>query len=264
MSQPISQRPANRILTALDPQTWQQIEPKLERIQLQQRELLHDYDVPIEYVYFPENCVASIVGVMKDGTAVETATVGNEGMAGIMVFFGSDRMAAQAFCQVTGDAIRMKASDFRQILTAPSVHTIMGRYAQGFVTQIGQSSACNRMHAMTQRCARWLLQTHDRVARDEFGLTQDFIAQMLGVRRATVTEAAGALQEAGAIRYRHGKITVTDRPVLERMSCECYQIVAREFARLLHGIETPSVVPTELSEGGRTTVRAPSSDPASQ
>jgi CRP-like cAMP-binding protein len=217
--------PRNRILRALDSGTLNQIRPTLELITLKQRAILYDYDTPIDYVYFPESCVASVMGVMADGTAVETATVGDEGLVGIILYFGGDRMAAQAFCQVTGDSFRMATSDFRRTMRLPGMQSILGRYTQAFLTQVAQSAACNRMHSMTQRCARWLLQTHDRVHKDDFVLAQDFLAQMLGVRPATVTEAAGVLNDAGSITYRHDRLIITDRVKLELQSCECYVIV---------------------------------------
>lgn len=248
-------QPANRILAALDAGTLAHIQPKLEHITLERRVLLFDYDVPIEFVYFPENCVGSIVGVLKDGSAVESATVGSEGMVGIMLFFGTDRMAAQAFCQVTGEAQRMKATDFRQLLPNPALHAILGKYTQAMLTQIGQSSACNRAHGDTQRCARWLLQTHDRVHRDEFELMQEFLAQMLGVARPRVSEAAAVLADTGSIQYRLDRLNIIDRGALERQSCECYHIIAREYARLIEGIELPSpLIGVPMSRDGHSTL----------
>ena len=233
----------------------------LTPITLERRLILFDYDVPIEFVYFPESCVGSIVGVMKDGSAVETATVGNEGMLGIMLFFGSDRMAAQAFCQVPGDALRMKASDFRELLPVPALNAVLGRYTQAMLTQIGQSSACNRIHADTQRCARWLLQTHDRVRRDEFELMQDFLALMLGVARSKVTAAVAGLVDPGTVAYGADRISILDRRALEQQSCECYHIIAREYARLIDGKELPSpLLGMSMSQHGRSTLTPPAED----
>jgi CRP-like cAMP-binding protein len=265
MIRPDLEASKNRLLRALGPETRQTMQGMLERVRLEQRQILHDYDKPIEFVYFPENCVGSMVGVLADGSAVETATIGNEGVVGIMLFLGNDRMAAQAFCQVAGDALRMTASDFRGTFGLPGMHTILGRYTQALLTQVAQASACNRSHAMTQRCARWLLQSHDRVEQDEFGLTQDFLAQMLGVRRATVTEAAGALQDAGAIRYKYGKIAIVDRAKLEALSCECYQIVAREQARLIEGDTQPAPLrDVRMSDGGQSMLTPPRREPPSK
>jgi CRP-like cAMP-binding protein len=251
----------NRLLKAFDAATLERFAPRLERVSLQQREVLFDYDAPIAHVYFPETCIGSIVAVMADGSAVETATIGDEGLVGIALFFGTDRIAAQAFCQVTGEALRMTAVDFQELLGVAAVRAVLGRYTQALLTQVSQSSACNRRHAMTQRCARWLLQTHDRVHRDEFPLTQDFLAQMLGVRRATVTEAAAGLQKAGVITYKYGRITVVDRAGLEARSCECYGIIAREYARLVDGHEAPDPLDgLRTSERGLSTLTAPSHD----
>lgn len=257
-------RPANLILAALEADTLARMQPKLERITLERRVLLFDYDQAIEFVYFPESCVGSIVGAMKDGSAVEAATVGNEGMIGMMLFFGSDRMAAQAFCQVGGDAQRMTARDFRQLLQVPSLRAILGRYTQAMLTQIAQSSACNRVHGLTQRCARWLLQTHDRVHTDEFELAQDFLAQMLGVTTQGAGEAAATLENLGAIEYRNGRIVIADRAALEVRSCECYAIIAREDARLLRGEDRPSpLLGLSMSRGGRSTLTPPGKGDAS-
>lgn len=226
--------PRNRILAALSAEDYAVLEPRLERVTLATSEVLFDVHAPIEHVYFPENMVASIVGVLADGQAIETATVGREGMVGLPLFLGTDRTAAQAFVQVPGPALRLPAEVLRAALDrGPALARVLGRYTQALFTLVGQSSACNRVHTMVERCARWLLHTHDRVAGDEFMLTHLFLSQMLGVRRATVTEAMGALQAAGAVAYVRGRITVLDRERLERSACECYAIIAGEFDRLL-------------------------------
>lgn len=226
------------------------------------RDLLFDLNQPIDRVYFPETCVASLIGLMADGSAVETATVGDEGMVGLPLFHGTDRSATQAFCQVEGDALQLEARDFRDaIARSPSFTLVLHRYSQALFTFIGQASACNRLHTMQQRCARWLLLTHDRVgyARgvNEFALTQNFLSQMLGVRRATVTEAMGGLQEIRAVSYEMGRITIRDRARLEAASCECYGIVRSEFDRLLPPVAgAPLRNPLEgmqTSEDGKTT-----------
>ncbi len=154
---------------------------------------------------------------MSDGSAVETAAVGWEGMVGLAGFLGTDRTTAQAFCQIRGDALR----------------SILNRYTHAHFTQVAQASACKRLHTMRQRCARWLLETHDRVHRDTFPLTQELLAQMLGVTRPSVTVAARTLQQAGLIRYRRGEITVLDRDGLEEAACECYQSTREAYERLI-------------------------------
>lgn len=231
----------NRILRALPDQELARLAPALEPVCVQSRQIAFDVDTPIQHVYFPENAVFSIVGVMGDGSAVETAAVGWEGMVGLPVFLGADRTPAQAFCQIPGDALRLETGTLqREVARGGELRSVLNRYTQAHFTQVAQASACNRLHTMRQRCARWLLQTHDRVGRDEFPLTQRFLSQMLGVRRATITDAARSLQQAGLITYVHGRVTVRDRRGLEGVSCECYAVVRREFERLLEGRVSPS------------------------
>lgn len=255
-------RPRNKLLAALPESELARLMPKLERIPFEIRDLLFDYDAPIEYVYFVETGVASVVGVMSDGTAIETATIGNEGMVGLSLFHGVNRVASQGFCQVPGEALRMTADDFRvEIANGTStLVTLLGRYTEALFAQVGQSSACNRLHSSHHRCARWLLQTHDRVGEDTFPLTHQFLAQMLGVRRATVSEAAGALQERGIIEYRMGVIRILDRAALEEASCECYAIIKREFDRLIDGRDSPSPIMAKTSFRGKSKVKPPATD----
>ena len=233
--------PRNRILRTLPREDYERVSLGLEHVLLESGQVLYEPDMPIEFVYFIENGVASVVGLMTDGSAVETATIGYEGMVGLPLFHGVDRTAAQCFCQVPGEALRMTAASFQAELRRNAVlATTLGHYTQALFTQVAQSSACNRVHSMRARCARWLLQTHDRVGADTFSLTQRFLAQMLGVRRATVTEAAGSLQSDGLIEYKMGTIRVLDRQALENAACECYLIISRELERLLDGRESPS------------------------
>jgi CRP-like cAMP-binding protein len=190
---------------------------------------------PIPEVFFPLTCVLSTVAQGAEGESVEVATIGNEGMAGVPVFLGSPVSATlETFAQIDGEALVMRAKDFRAHLAdCPRLVEIMGRYTQALLSQIAQASACNRMHPADERCARWLLMTHDRVERDEFELTQEFLAQMLGVRRATVSEVANALQSEGIIRYSRGRMTILNREALLERSCECYRIIRDEYERLL-------------------------------
>jgi CRP-like cAMP-binding protein len=255
----------NRILRSLPESELARLAPALERVCMASRELAFDVDVPISHVYFPEDCVISIVGVMTDGSAVETATVGWEGMVGLPVFLGVESTPAQAFCQIPGEALRLDTGTLqREVARGGELSATLSRYTQAHFTQVAQASACNRVHTMRQRCARWLLQTHDRVTSDEFPLTQRFLSQMLGVRRATVTEAAQSLQHAGLIAYIHGRITIRDRRGLERAACECYTIIQREFERLLEGRNPPSpLAGVRTSERGHSIAGdavSPSSD----
>ena len=208
---------------------------QLEPVASERDAVLFEPGAPIAAVYFPRTSVCSIVKIMADGRRVEVGTTGFEGMVGLPVFLGAASTPFQCFVQVPGLGWRLDAEAFRRA-AAPgtALHSIVQPYAQYMFDQAAQSVACNRLHAVDRRCARWLLMTHDRVHRAErFPLTQEFLALMLGVRRASVSEAAEALQNAGLIRYRRGGIRVLDRPGLEAASCECYGIVRRHFDRVL-------------------------------
>ena len=240
---PAAGRPRNRILSLLPDDEYAAIAPKLERVTLPVRFVTCDVHKPVEHVYFPETCVGSTLSIMADGSGVETATVGYEGMTGMSLFLSGTHSAEHTFIQIPGDAYRLKAEDFLAAVrggigSRTALAQILGRYTQALLTLSAQTSGCNRVHRMPQRCARWLLLANDHVGADEFSLTQHFLAQMLGVRRATVTEAAGALQAAGLIEYRYGKVTIRDRAGLERAVCECYHIIRHEFNRLLGAMPT--------------------------
>jgi CRP-like cAMP-binding protein len=171
---------------------------------------------------------------MRDCAAVEIATVGNEGMVGLEIFLGGEHTPAAAFCQVQGRAARIAADVFRQLARDSSPFTaLLLRYTQAVLTQVAQSAACNRVHSIEERCARWLLMTHDRVPGDRFELTQEFLAEMLGTRRPSVSVAASILQRAGFIRYSRGRVEIVDRAGLESAACECYAVIASEYERLI-------------------------------
>lgn len=223
----------SRILAALPDEEFQRLEPELEPVSLDFKDVLYDNDVPIEHVCFPEAGVVSILGVMADGTAVEVATIGNEGLVGLPTFLGAEKTVGQAFVQVPGAGFRMAAAAFRRASSGGALHDVLQRYTQALFTQLAQNSACNRAHSIEERCARWLLMTHDRVGAARFPLTQEFLSQMLGVRRASVSAVASTLQSEGLIDYTRGVITVADRAGLEGAACECYAIIRREFDRLL-------------------------------
>ena len=244
----------NRLLAALPASELQRIQPYLEPVKLERRMVAYDPERPITHVYFVESGVISIVCIMTDGTAIETATIGNEGMIGTQVFHGVDVVSQQAFVQVPGHGHRMTTEAFRRVIgDCPTLQSLLHRCAVAIFTLATQHSGCNRAHTMEQRCARWLLTVHDRVSGDEFELTQDFLSQMLGVRRATVSEVASEFQHAGFISYTRGRITVLDRAGLERTACECYAIVRSAFARLLEGRHEPSpLAAITPSEDGRS------------
>ena len=208
--------------------------PYLEPVTLAVRDAVAEPGQPYEYVYFPESCIISVVNDMRDGSTVETGTVGNEGVAGLAALMDATSSESRMFAQVPGTALRAPAkvvADF--VERERELRRLVNRYAQAFLTQVAQGAACNRLHGIEQRCARWLLMTHDRVAGDEFLLKQQFLAEMLGVRRAGVSVAASALQQAALIRYSRGTVQVLDRDGLEAASCECYGVIRQQFDRLL-------------------------------
>jgi CRP-like cAMP-binding protein len=229
------ERPKNRLLRALPEVDFQRLLPDLRTVATSAKQVFHKHGQPIDHVYFPNGGVASVTAVLSDGTMVETATVGLEGMIGIEAFFGNDAVApGETMMQVPDtDAEQLSVAAFRRELARHgSFSDLMGRYAQATIALMMQSTACNARHHVHERCPRWLLMTHDRVRRDEFHLSHEFLAVMLGVRRQTVTVIAGTLQEAGLITYKHGRVTVLDRKGLEAASCECYALVRAKFDAL--------------------------------
>jgi CRP-like cAMP-binding protein len=225
---------ANRLLGLLLPRDYQRLRPHLHRIPLEYRQSLYRANRPIEFVYFIESGVGSLVNTMKNGDAAEVGTIGNEGVVGLPIVFGDNRAPTNVYVQVPGAGLRMKATQFKKELArSASMQAVMLRYAHAFFNQVAQSAACNQFHSLQQRCCRWLLMTHDRMQSDEFLLTQEFLAMMLGVQRTGVTIAASALQRAGLIRYTRGNVTILNRRGLMYRSCECYGVSKREFDRLL-------------------------------
>lgn len=227
----------NRILAALPREEYERLLPNLETVSLPLKYVLYEPNEPIEHVYFPVHGVVSLVTIMEDGAAVETAVVGNEGMIGLPVFLGADTIPMKALSQIPGEAIRMKADVFKDLVKQGSpLHGLLHRYTRSLFNQIAQSAACNRLHPIEQRCCRWLLMAHDRMDSDEYLLTQEFLSQMLGVHRASVNLVASILQKAGLICYSRGKITILDRLGLEAAACECYARIKQEFDRLFADI----------------------------
>lgn len=224
----------NRLLTALPAAELEGALPHLERVELAAGASLYEPDAPVGHVYFPESAVASLVSTLQEGPSVEVGTVGCEGMVGLPVFLGDGTATTRAIVQIPGTAWRMDAASFAALAGAPSAfHQLLLRYSHAFLIQVAQTAACNGAHLVRERCARWLLMTHDRVRGDYFPLTHDFLAFMLGVRRAGVTVAMHALQDAGLIRYGQGGVQILDRAGLEAASCECYRAVLAHFERLL-------------------------------
>jgi CRP-like cAMP-binding protein len=224
----------NRLLASLPRSEYRRLHPHLERVSLPLREILYEANGPIPHVFFPLNGVVSLVIVMDGGFSLEVGTIGNEGMVGTPVFLGSDSSPTRAISQVPGEALRMETKVFEdEMKLGGRLYRLVQRYTQAMINQISQSTVCNHRHSVEKRMCRWLLMSHDRVGIDEFLLTQEFLAQMLGVRRPTVTAVAGILQKAGLISYHRGRLTVLDRKGLEAASCECYEVVAKELDRLL-------------------------------
>jgi len=232
---PPAQRSPNKLLAALPAADYRRILPSLTTGPLKFKQSLHKQGAKIDTVYFPGSGVCSVVNSMSDGRSVEVATIGNEGVVGITVFLGGDTAPAEAFVQVAGgDAQSMSAEAFRRELDRRGpFYDLISRYSQALQVLIMQSTACNSLHSVEERCSRWLLMTQDRAGGDELHLTHEFLGFMLGVRRPTVSLVLGILHKAGLVSNGTKKITITNRRRLEETSCECYQVVKSTFARLL-------------------------------
>ncbi len=224
----------NRLLAALPRKEYDRLRPHLEKVSLSLKEILYEPKGPIPHVYFPLDGVVSLVIIMDGGFSLEVGIIGNEGMVGTPVFLGCQSSLTRAISQVPGDALRMETTVFQEeMLRRGALYGLVQRSTQAMINQVSQSTVCNHRHSVKKRMCRWLLMTHDRVGTDEFPLTHEFLAQMLGVRRPTVTAAACSLQAAELIRYHRGRVTVLDREGMEAASCECYGVVAEELDRLL-------------------------------
>jgi CRP-like cAMP-binding protein len=226
--------PTNRLLASLSERDYEQLRPNLRSVETEYKKPLYNAGQRIEFVWFIETGVASLVNTMLNGDAAEVGTIGNEGMVGLPLLLEDDRAPTSVYVQVPGTGLRMSATLFSaELAQSASLRKVMHRYTHAFFNQVAQSAACNHFHHIEQRCCRWLLMTHDRMHSDEFLLTQEFLAMMLGVQRTGVSGAASALQKAGYINYRRGVVTIRDRAGLEAHSCECYAVSKLEFDRLL-------------------------------
>lgn len=226
---------SNRLLAALPRAALERMIPDLDLQPLAMRQVLQPRGEPLEEVVFPLLGVASMISMGDSGESVEVATIGCEGIVGLPLFLGGEKAAVEIFVQVPGEALFLAADEFHDHLEREtSLTQTLLLYTQALLTQIAQCSACNCHHPVEARCARWLLQTHDRVKGDVFPLTHDFLGLMLGVRRASVTLTAGALQKRKLIIYHRGVVTVLNRKGLEAAACECYQLISAEFDRLLN------------------------------
>jgi CRP-like cAMP-binding protein len=224
----------NHMLAALPDEAWARWQPQMEPVTLPLGAVLYEPGMTLGHVYFPTNAIVSMLYVMENGASAEIAMVGNEGLVGIALFMGGESTTSRAVVQSAGSGFRLRGAVIKAELhrAGPVMHLLL-RYTQALITQMAQTAVCNRHHSLDQQLCRWLLLSLDRLEGNELVMTQELISNMLGVRREGVTESALKLQAAGLIRYSRGRITVLDRPGLERRSCECYQVVKDEYERLL-------------------------------
>ncbi|CAG0987221.1 hypothetical protein BURK1_02072 [Burkholderiales bacterium] len=224
----------NHLLDALPAGDRERLAPHLQLVPMALGDVLYESGSSMRYVYFPTTSIVSLLYVMEDGASAEIAIVGNEGILGISLFMGGETTPSRAVVQSAGHGYRLNARVIKaEFARFGSTMHLLLRYTQALITQMAQTAVCNRHHSVDQQLCRWLLMSLDRLSSNELTMTQELIANMLGVRREGVTEAAGKLQDAGLIRYHRGKITVLDRPGLEARTCECYGVVRKEFDRLL-------------------------------
>ena len=223
----------NRLLAALPDEDFERWQGQLEPVDLRLGQVLYESGGPLGHVYFPTTAIVSLLYVMENGASAEIAIVGNEGLVGIALFMGGESTPSRAVVQSAGQGLRLKAQAIKdEFKRAPVLHLLL-RYTQALITQMAQTAVCNRHHSVDQQLCRWLLLSLDRLHGSELVMTQELIANMLGVRREGVTEAALKLQNAGVIRYARGRISVLDRDELARRTCECYAVVKKEYDRLL-------------------------------
>jgi CRP-like cAMP-binding protein len=224
----------NRLLAALTPDEFERLLPAFQEVSFSLGQVVYEFGGHLDYVFFPTTAIVSLLYTMENGASAEMGLTGNDGVVGIALFMGGGTMPNRAVVQSAGRALRMKAKVLQdEFARGGQFQHLLLRYTQALITQISQTAVCNRLHSVEQQLCRWLLLSHDRVNADELIMTQELIADMLGVRREGVTVAAGRLQDDGAISYVRGRITILDRPKLEATVCECYQVVKNEFDRLL-------------------------------
>jgi CRP-like cAMP-binding protein len=224
----------NLLLSALPPTEKERLFPHLERVEMPLGKVLYESGVVLRHVYFPIDSIVSLLYVTEDGASAEISIVGNDGILGIALFMGGETTPSRAVVQSAGYAFRLAAQRIKaEFQRSGELQLLLLRYTQSLITQMAQTAVCNRHHSVDQQLCRWLLLSLDRLPSCTLTMTQELIANMLGVRREGVTEAAGKLQKLGIIHYVRGRITVLDRPMLEKLCCECYEVVRRETDRLL-------------------------------
>jgi CRP-like cAMP-binding protein len=225
---------ANRLIASLPADESALVRSSLERVELSQRDVLYEPDQPIRHVYFPETAVISLMNNFSNGGTIEIGTVGREGMAGLPAFLSGHTSTTRAVVQLPGIAYRLDAKALRDVASpGRALHTLLMQYTHAFLAQVAQTAACNSAHLVDERCARWLLTTRDRVDGDDFPLTHEFLAFMLGVRRSGVTVAMRTLKDSGLVKYTRGRVTIVDRQKLQGASCECYGVVSSTFAHVV-------------------------------
>ena len=232
--QQINRAANNHLLALLPSGEYERIITHLEPVSFKLGESIYESGAQLKHLYFPTTCIVSLLYTMEDGASAEIGVVGNEGVVGIALFMGGDTTPNRAIVQSAGSALKMKARALQEeFLRGGEFQLSLLRYTQALITQISQTAVCNRLHPIEQQLCRWLLLSHDRLQSDELKMTQELIANMLGVRREGVTYAAGRLQTNGLIKYARGRITILNREGLEASACECYQVVKDEYDRLL-------------------------------
>src|SRR6266576_973963 len=234
MAATVDNRIENRLLALLPTDELERLRPNLREVSFSLSEVVYEFGSQLDYVFFPTTSIVSLLYTMENGSTAEMGLTGNDGVVGVAVFTGGGTMPNRAVVQSAGGALKMKTKVLQdEFARGGKFQQLLLRYTQALITQISQTAVCNRLHSVEQQLCRWLLLSHDRVKADELIMTQELIADMLGVRREGVTVAAGRLQDAGAISYVRGHIHILDRQKLEEAVCECYRVVKDEFARLL-------------------------------
>jgi len=224
----------NRLLAEIPDDDYERLLPSLQQVEFSLGEVVYEFGGKLDYVYFPTTAIVSLLYTMENGASAEMGLTGNDGVVGIALFMGGGTMPNRAVVQSAGGALKMKAKVMQdEFARGGRFQQLLLRYTQALITQISQTAVCNRLHSVEQQLCRWLLLSHDRLNTNELVMTQELIADMLGVRREGVTVAAGRLQDAGAISYVRGRIQILDRQKLEETVCECYRVVKGEFDRLL-------------------------------
>jgi CRP-like cAMP-binding protein len=239
MSDPVHDPQQNHLLAAFSPAERRRLFPHLQLVPMPLGKVLYESGDVLRHVYFPTDSIVSLLYVLADGASAEISVVGNDGLIGIALFMGGETTPSRAIVQSAGSAYRLIGQQLKdEFHRSGEMQLLLLRYTQALITQMAQTAVCNRHHSVDQQLCRWLLLSLDRLASNELIMTQELIANMLGVRREGVTEAAGKLDKLGIIRYARGRITVLDRPKLEQLCCECYAVVKKESDRLL-----PRVIP---------------------